>query len=199
MFADYSAPYRVLRSEWGYDRMNNVWKKRFFECIKSVYEEKFEISEETIEGREALNIIFDLGDDSTPYEGTVTVDENEEDDTAAVNLLMVFRDGIPEEKSVDAVKMVSYFNSAITIGFFGIFEDTGCVYFNCTFNVIAKDDAAYYESAVKVLNETAKTAFAAVEEADEYLERFISGEATLDELIAEDIAIIQEIEPEDDD
>ena len=199
MFADYSAPYRVLRSEWGYDRMNNVWKKRFFECIKSVYEEKFEISEETIEGREALNIIFDLGDDSTPYEGTVTVDENEEDDTAAVNLLMVFRDGIPEEKSVDAVKMVSYFNSAITIGFFGIFEDTGCVYFNCTFNVIAKDDAAYYESAVKVLNETAKTAFAAVEEADEYLERFISGEATLDELIAEDIAIIQEIEPEDND
>lgn len=179
--------------------MNNVWEKRFFECIKSVYEEKFEISEETIEGREALNIIFDLGDDSTPYEGTVTVDENEEDDTAAVNLLMVFRDGIPEEKSVDAVKMVSYFNSAITMGFFGIFEDTGCVYFNCTFNVIAKDDAAYYESAVKVLNETAKTAFVSVEEADEYLERFISGEATLDELIAEDIAIIQEIEPEDND
>ena len=114
-------------------------------------------------------------------------------------ILIVFRDGIPEEKSADAVKMVSYLNSAITIGFFGIFEDSGCVYFNCTFNVIAKDEVKYYESALRVFNETAKTAVVSVDEADEYLERFISGEATLDELIAEDIAIIQEIEPEDDD
>ncbi len=178
--------------------MNNVWEKRFFECIKSVYEEKFEITEETIEGRDALNIVFDLGDDSISYECMVTVDTNEDDDTAAVNILFVFRDSIPEEKSADVVKMICHFNSAITIGFFGFFDDTGCVYFNCTFNVIAKDDTAYYESAIKVFNETAKTAFVSVEEADEYLERLISGEATLDELIAEDIAIIQEIEPVDD-
>ena len=183
----------------GRDLMNNDWQKRFFESLKSVYKDKLEIIEEKIDGKDTLNIILGDGSDdgALPYDCSVTVDDNEDNGTACVELLMMFRDGIPAEKINGAIKLVSCFNSAITIGFFGLIEDTGSVYFNCAFNVIAKDEVKYYTSAVRVFGETARIAVVSVEEADEYLERFVSGETSLDELIAEDVAIIQEIEPED--
>ena len=174
--------------------MNTEWEKKFFGAVVHAYKDVYECSVENVNGKDLLNIGFVFRDDDGEfgYDGTVTVNDN--GNTASVSLFIVLRDSVPEEKAGDVIRLVSLFNSSISIGSFGYIEEDGYVYFRCAYNVIPKDKQEYYESAFRTLNETSRTAVLSAIEADDYLEDLISGESTLDELIAEDACILQDYE-----
>jgi len=168
--------------------VSKEFEKELFDETEAFFSSRgTEVFYDEIEGKNVL--VMEYGDDGSPVPADCTVSVIEPDEgCTAVNIMFTLLPGPAAGASDDIEILLPLLNKYLTIGSFGFINETGYLYFSCSFIV---DENEEIINTMKLFLSTWEAAFDTSREGLEILLPVINGDVPAGSLTEDEATIIQ--------